>query len=100
MDGPLHRFPFLAVLSAGCASMSLGIAQAAFEAVLRIVEGNPTTDSGPPLPERAVVHSALAEAEGEIEAARLFLHSAVGSVWEECQEGKPSPLESARLYRA
>lgn len=100
IDGPLHRFPFAPLLAPGCASICLGIASSALEAVFEIVEGNPVTDSGPPLHERAVLHSVLAESEGEIEAARLFLHEVVGEIWNACQQGESSLEQRAALWRA
>lgn len=100
LEGPLHRFPFAPVLAPGCASMCLGIAQSALEAVLEIISGKPETDSGPPLEERALVHAAVAEAEGQIEAARLFLHDSVREVWEACLVGHSTLPQRARLWRA
>lgn len=100
IDGPLFRFPFAPLLAPGCASIGLGVASAALEALVALAMDRPQIDAGPPLRDRPATHVAVADAETRIESARLFLHDAVARVWAACQHGAPTPAERAPLWRA
>ena len=100
LDGQLHRFPFLALLAPGCASICLGLGLAAIEAFVELAADRPQVEPGASMRERSTTHRTLAEAEADLRAARLLLHDAVERVWESCANGEPTPEERGQLLVA
>lgn len=100
LEGPLFRFPFALLMGAGCASICLGIAQSALDTLVELALERQPVDPGPPMRERPAVHRAVAQAEAQIDSARVFLHEAAGRVWDVCQNGWPGDEPKARLWRA
>ncbi len=100
LDGPLFRFPFAPLLAPGCASICLGVASSALETLVELAADRPQVDPGPPMRERPAVQVAIADAQSQIESARLFLHDAVAGAWAECCEGVSTAAVRERLWRA
>jgi indole-3-acetate monooxygenase len=89
LDRPLYRMPPLATLSAGCASICIGIARAAVDALLDLAVSKVQVDPRPGLRDRPEVHDMVATSEAALEAARLLLHDVVGDTWASCMQGLP-----------
>jgi alkylation response protein AidB-like acyl-CoA dehydrogenase len=81
LDRPLYRMPLGAIMSAGCASICVGIAHTAIDALLELGSSKVQVDLGPGLRDRPAVQAIVAESEAELEAARLLLHDALGELW-------------------
>ncbi len=90
LNRPLYRMPFLTTMSAGCAAICLGIAQAATDTLLELgrsnVQGGPRNIPLPVLRDRPAVQAMVAMAAAELDAARLLLHDALGDLWSACHQ--------------
>ena len=100
LDGQLHRFPFLALLAPGCASVCIGLATAAIEAFVEVAMDRPQVDPGTPMRERSTTHRILTEAETSLKAARLLLYDTVERVWETCAQGEPTLEQRGQILVA
>jgi alkylation response protein AidB-like acyl-CoA dehydrogenase len=89
LDRPLYRMPPVATLSAGCASICIGIAQAAIQALLALAESKVGGDPRPGLRDRPEVQDMVATSEAALDAARLLLHAAVAETWANCNQNLP-----------
>ena len=81
MDSPVGRMPICCMLSAGIASISLGVAQATLDAVLDLGHTKVPADLVPDLRDKPMNQSAVAETTAKIVASRRHLHYALGSLW-------------------
>lgn len=98
---PLYRMPFAALLSAGCASLCIGIASGALAALTELAATKRSTDVGTLLREQPSLLGKLARMDVQLVAARLVLRDAVGGAWSACVAGEPVSLESrARMWQA
>jgi len=101
LDRPLYRMPLGATLSAGCASICLGIAQRAIDALLELGSSKVQVDRGPGLGDRPAVQATMAASEAELDAARLLLHNALGELWTVCNQEIPvTDKQRARMWGA
>ncbi len=89
LDRPLYRMPLGPTMSAGCASICLGIAQTAIDALLELGSTKVQVDLVPGLRDRPAVHAMVAASEAELDAARLLLHDSLGELWAACSQGIP-----------
>jgi alkylation response protein AidB-like acyl-CoA dehydrogenase len=98
---PITRLPFLATMAAGCAAICLGLAQAALDTLVELASTKKQVDPTPGLRDRPGVQAAVAMAAGEIDGARLLLHSALDEVWANCEEGTSvTQKQRARVWRS
>jgi indole-3-acetate monooxygenase len=93
LEAPLYRMPFAATMAAGCASICLGIAQAALRALLDLALTKPQADFVPRLRDRPAVQAEIARLVSQQAAARLLLRSAVETAWQACRASRPVTLE-------
>src|SRR5271154_2670700 len=93
LDRPLYRMPLGATLSAGCASICLGIAQTAIDALLELGSSKAQVDRGPGLRDRPAVQAMVAASEAELDASRLLLHDATAEIWTACSQGITVTIE-------
>jgi alkylation response protein AidB-like acyl-CoA dehydrogenase len=89
LDRPLYRMPLGATMSAGCASICLGIAQTAIDTLLELASSKVQVDVVPGLRDRPAVQAIVAASEAELDAARLLLHDALSELWAACKQGIP-----------
>lgn len=87
VDRPIGRIPIACTMSAGHASICLGIAQAALDAVVELGRSKVTVDPVPRLPDRAANQSFIAEASTRIPALRARLREALGTLWAAAESG-------------
>jgi alkylation response protein AidB-like acyl-CoA dehydrogenase len=96
-DGPLYTWAPLFLYS-HC-PMPLGIARAAIDEAIALGSQKRIWPSGRYLKEDAKFQETIALAEAALGAARSYVYSAVGDLWEALSQGrKPSPHERA-LFR-
>lgn len=100
-SGPLYRqrTMFVALWAATVAN-ALGIARGAIDDFIELATREATTMSTALLRDRPLVQSTVARAEGIVNAARAYVHDAVGRAWEAFQAGDPDPtprMTQARL---
>jgi len=87
MDTPMGRVPIVANMSAGCASICVGIATTSLQALVDLAGGKGAVDGGPGLRDRAPAQSLVARVEARLEAARALLRSASAEVWRKAEAG-------------
>jgi alkylation response protein AidB-like acyl-CoA dehydrogenase len=80
-DGPLYRLPATALLGPGVSSVCLGLGRAAIDDLVETATVKRPALSRALLRERASVPLVVAEAEATLQAARLYLFSALEEVW-------------------
>ena len=98
---PISRLPFGATMSAGCAAICLGLAEAALDALVELASTKKQADPSPVLRDRPSVQALVATAGAEVDGARLLLHSALDEVWETCKQGAlVMPKQRARVWRS
>ncbi len=98
---PISRLPFGATMSAGCAAICLGLAQAALDTLVELASTKKQVDPTPGLRDRPSVQALVATAAAEVDGARLLLHSALEDVWANCKEGiLVTPEQRARVWRS
>lgn len=100
-SGPLYqqRTMFIALWAATVAN-ALGIARGAIDDFIELATREATTMSTALLRDRPLVQSTVARAEAIVNAARAYVHDAVGRAWEAFQAGDPDPtplITQARL---
>lgn len=101
LTAALYRMPFAASLSAGCASIGLGIARGALETLRTLAQTKVLTDRGVPLRDQPGVLVRVARAQAQLAAARAYLHEAVGEAWRACEAQVPVTLEQrAGVWKA
>lgn len=101
LDRPLYRMPLGALLSAGCASICLGVAQTAVDALLELGSLKEQVDRGPGLRDRPAVQAAVGASEAGLDASRLLLHDATAEIWTACSQGIPVAVKQrARMWGA
>jgi len=81
VDSPMGRMPIFCTMSAGCASICLGIAKSALEALLDLGEAKNPVDGGPGLRDRAPVQSLVARIEAQLNAMRESLATRCERLW-------------------
>jgi alkylation response protein AidB-like acyl-CoA dehydrogenase len=95
--GALYRFPAFGLLALGIAAVASGNARAALDAAAAAVAARKTPGSGRTQADRATVQAAIAEAEGQLFAARAGLLAAIEQGWSEALSGAISLHARARL---
>lgn len=82
LDHPLGRLPIGPTMSAGHASMCIGIAQAALDAVIELAKTKVSPDSTLQLPDRESNQFLVADAGVRLSALRAELHRAQQHLWD------------------
>lgn len=101
MDSPLGRMPIACTMSAGCASICIGIAKGSLQALLDLAMEKAPVDGGPGLRDRGPVQSLVARAEARLESVRDRLVAVTESLWETAMAGaKIQPIEIAAVFSA
>jgi indole-3-acetate monooxygenase len=101
LGSALYAMPFAATLSAGCASLCLGIARSALHTLLELGRTKQLVDRSTALRDQPAFLTRLAAMQAEHAAARMLLHAAVSEAWRMSQAGAPATLdERARIWQA
>jgi alkylation response protein AidB-like acyl-CoA dehydrogenase len=85
LGGALYAFPIFGLLALGVASVMLGNARAALEALVELAGAKTPQGSRRTLAERGSAQTTLAQAHAQYRAARAFLHDAVAQAWSGAQ---------------
>ncbi|WP_245633638.1 acyl-CoA dehydrogenase family protein [Amycolatopsis jejuensis] len=89
--GPLHRFPVFGFFAASIAAAALGNARGAITELIELAGTKQPSGSSRLLAERSATHSAVAEAEASLRAAREFYYRAIDDAWQAAQESAEIP---------
>lgn len=98
-DGPLYVFPVLGLLSAGIASVALGIARGAITDLIHLASNKTPTYAVRRLSERPLIQVDLARAEADLRAARAFLAEAIEEAWCAAKERRLVDLRQRATLR-
>ena len=99
LDGPLFRFPTLALAAQALAAVGLGTARAALDEVKAMAAGRASITGVPPMAERAYVQADLAKAEAMLRSARAFFYEATDSAYDALVRGDPLGSDLHTLLR-
>jgi alkylation response protein AidB-like acyl-CoA dehydrogenase len=81
MESPMGRMPIACTMSAGCASICLGIAKSSLEALLELGAEKVPVDGGPGLRDRAPVQSLVARVDTQLHGMRERLRDTCETLW-------------------
>ncbi len=98
-DGPLYRFPLFGLLALGIAAVALGNAKGAMEELKDLALAKRRRDSSRTVAETQHGQAAMAQAEAEWCAARLFLYDMAHEAWTKAQSGDPLDVETRARMR-
>jgi alkylation response protein AidB-like acyl-CoA dehydrogenase len=97
--GPLYATPMPSVFVSCIATVMLGIARAALEALMELSAAKTPMGSPVVLRDKPSVQADLARAEALIRAGRAFLHDELGQIWQTVLAGDPVSLRQRALIR-
>lgn len=98
-DGPLYAFPVFGLLSAGIATVSLGIAEGAVAYLSDLANAKTPTYSVRRLAERPAVQRSVAQCGAQLRAARGLLAEAVEQAWTQACERRAVDLDARLAIR-
>lgn len=99
MPLPLYSFPVFCLLGIGIASVALGIARVAVDALVELAQVKTPQGANRVLAERASTQQRVARAEARLRSGRLFLLEAVDKAWRAAQTGNEIPVALRRDLR-
>lgn len=97
--GPLYATPMTSTFVSCLAIVALGIARAAIESVIEIGAAKKTAGSSTVLRDKPLAQADLARAEGLVGAARAYLFSELGIMWEDAVAGRTMSLRARGQVR-
>lgn len=95
--GALYSLPAVALFTALIASVALGIARHALEALKELAANKASARSQIVLREQAQIQAEIGEAEGLLRAGRAFLYETVNTVWDVALRGRRLTWEQRGL---
>lgn len=99
--GPLYAVPMTSTFVSCIATVALGIARAAVEALVEIAASKTTAGSSAALRDKPLAQADLAQAEALIRSGRAFLFDELGAMWANTVAGRHvSMQERARVRLA
>jgi alkylation response protein AidB-like acyl-CoA dehydrogenase len=99
VDRPLYAFPVFGMLAAGIAAVTLGLARASIDELVRLAGGKTPEGHRKPLAARTRTQEDVAEAEAILRAARAFFYESIATAWDEARKGNPLSLAARRDLR-
>ncbi len=87
--GPLYAVPMTSTFVSCIATVALGIARAAIEALIEIGAEKKTAGSSTVLRDKPLAQADLARAEALLGAGRAYLFGELGRMWEDAVAGRP-----------
>lgn len=92
-DGPLYQFPLFGLLALGIASVSLGLAAAALDALGELAGAKTPSLQRRKLAERGTVQAEVARSTAALRSARAYVFDAIDEAWASALDGHPPTLE-------
>ena len=97
--GPLYAVPMTSTFVSCIATVALGIARAAIEALIEIGAEKKTAGSSTVLRDKPLAQADLARAEALLGAGRAYLFGELGTMWEDAVAGRPISLRARAAVR-
>lgn len=101
-DEPLSAIPLLTLYGMGFSGVALGLARACLEAFMKLAEiKKPSPMHGAPIPlrEHPTVQARVAEATGQLQSARAYLHELLREFWDAATAKRAVSLEQRAQLR-
>ncbi len=99
LDGPLYRYPTLALSAQVLAVVGLGVARAAIDSLIDLAGGRTSITGAPTLADRAYVQTDIAKAEAMLRSARAFFFETTDAVFAALVAGDAPTTEQSMLLR-
>lgn len=99
LDGPLYRYPVMALAAQVLAVVGLGVARGALDTLVEMAGGRGSITGAPTLAQRAYVQTEVAEAEAALRSARAFFYEAIEDAFATLVAGDPLRLDQLNLLR-
>ncbi len=99
LDGPLYRYPAMALAAQVLAVVGLGVARAAIDEVMDYAAGRTSITGAPTLANRPNVQTDIARAEATLRSARAFFYEATADAWASLERGDPVSREQQAMLR-
>ncbi len=97
--GPLYAVPMTSTFVSCIATVTLGIARAAIEAVIGLAAGKVTAGTSVSLRDKPLAQADLARAEALLRSGRAFLFDELGAMWTNALAGRPIKMRERALVR-
>jgi len=99
LDGPLYRYPAMALAAQVLAVVGLGVGRAAIDEVMDYAAGRGSITGAPTLANRPNVQTDIARAEATLRSARAFFYEATQEAWETLQKGDVVSKQQQAILR-
>ncbi len=97
---PIFRYPKFALLSLPIGAITLGMARASIDEVIRVASEKTPQGSRRTLAHRPALHREIGVADTKLAAARSLLYSLNDEVWQHCQSEFPTVQHRQKLRAA
>ncbi|MEM7250959.1 MAG: acyl-CoA dehydrogenase family protein [Pseudomonadota bacterium] len=98
-ENPLYLFPTVLLFACGFSSVAIGCARGALDALITFATGKTPRGNASALKDQSMVQALVGEAEGDLRAARAYLHQSVSEVWEQVVSAHRITLEQRVALR-
>jgi alkylation response protein AidB-like acyl-CoA dehydrogenase len=99
VDTALYRIPLLTFYGFAFAGVAMGIARAMLDALIALAATKVAGGASAVLRENAVIQSKVAQAEGRLSSAHVYLIRMLEETWETAQQSPDFPLEQRGRLR-
>jgi alkylation response protein AidB-like acyl-CoA dehydrogenase len=97
--GPLYAVPMTSTFVSCIATVALGIARAAIEALVEIAASKVTAGTSTPLRDKPLAQADMSRAEALLRSGRAYLFDELGSMWANAEAGRIITLEERAHVR-
>jgi indole-3-acetate monooxygenase len=97
--GPLYAIPMTSTFVSCIATVALGIARAAIEALIEIASSKTSAGSATVLRDKALAQADMARAEALLRSGRAFLFDELGAMWNNAVAGRSISLQERAQVR-
>jgi alkylation response protein AidB-like acyl-CoA dehydrogenase len=91
--GPLYAVPMTSTFVSCIATVVMGIARGAIEALIEIAATKTTADSPTALRDKPLAQAGIAQAEALLRSGRAYLFDELGAMWADAEAGKPISMQ-------
>jgi indole-3-acetate monooxygenase len=97
--GPLYAVPMTSTFVSCIATVALGIARAAIDALVEIAASKVTAGTSTPLRDKPLAQADMSRAEALLRSGRAYLFDELGSMWANAEAGRIITLEERAHVR-
>lgn len=97
---PIYRYPKFALLALPIGAITLGMARASINEVIKIANQKTPQGSRRTLAHRPGLHRDIGVADSKLSAAREYLYALSEEVWQHCQTKEPTVQQRQKLRAA